>query len=94
MPKATVRANARTLPEAKLPNPDVSAPRPADWFERAYLDLESDIFDLKRMLRAAEHLREGEGMKDEANLLYEKALEMAERLDRKYQGHSSEEART
>jgi hypothetical protein len=86
MPKAALRASAQALPEAK-PHPDAEVQDRCRWF-RAYGDLEGDIYDLARMLRAADHLQhssDGEDLKSSACLLYDKAFEMAKSLDQKYQ---------
>ena len=77
MPKATVRANARTLPEE-------------DW-EDAHRAIENDIYDLMRMLRAADYLQTyasmdgDEDLASSARLLVEQAAKMAEDLNEKYQ---------
>jgi hypothetical protein len=63
------------------------AEQSADSFQDAYRRLEEDIHDLARMLRAADHLQScgEEDMESSARLLVEKAAEMAEKLDQKYQ---------
>jgi hypothetical protein len=64
-----------------------TAPSASDtWFD-VYGDLESDIYDLMRMLRAADHLYHGsddEDLRTSTVLLYDLAAEMAQELDRKY----------
>jgi hypothetical protein len=58
----------------------------ADWFQRAYRDLEDDIYSLAGTLRAANCLHYSvNDMESEASLLYDTAVAMAESLDRKYQ---------
>ena len=81
MPKATVRANARALPEAAK-HPKAAAPETA-----ASGDLEDDIYSLLRILRAIVHLQdsENEELENSARFLTKKACEMAENLDLKYQ---------
>jgi hypothetical protein len=80
MPKATVRANAQALPEAK--HLKAAAPETA-----ASSDLEDDIYRLVRMLRAIVHLQdsENEELQSAARFLTENACKMAEDLDLKYQ---------
>jgi hypothetical protein len=82
MPNATVRANARALPEA--------TDRRADRFEAAHRAIEEDIYDLIRMLREADYLQSSavmdgdEVLASSARLLVEQAAKMAEDLSEKY----------
>jgi hypothetical protein len=84
MSKAASRANAPVRLEAK---PHLNATQPRSAFQDAYRRLEDDIQDLARMLRVADYLQNcgEEDMEGSARLLVEKAAEMAEKLDQKYQ---------
>jgi hypothetical protein len=79
-------SNAQALPEDRS-HPDATAPQAVDWVQDAFRDLEGDIDDLARMLRAADHLQYSgdEDLERSARLLYDKAVEMAGNLNRKYQ---------
>jgi hypothetical protein len=71
MPNATVRADARTLPE--------------EW-KRVHSELEKPLFDLMLLLKGASHLREeDEDLQIAANLLVDLAAQKADELHDKYQ---------
>jgi hypothetical protein len=72
------------------PTPEATD-RPADRFEVAHRAIEKDIYDLMRMLRAADYLQSAvamdgdEDLASSARLLVEQAAKMAEDLNEKYQ---------
>jgi hypothetical protein len=82
MPNATVRANARTLPEASQTN---------EWADFAALEL--PIYDLRRLLRAAVHLLDNgdADLSSSANLIVDLAFQKADELYEQYHGGSPAE---
>jgi hypothetical protein len=79
MPNATVRANARTLPNVSQTNYQL--------LKRDFAALELPIYDLLRMLRAAAHLQEegDENLCSSARLIVDLAAQKADELNEQYQ---------
>ena len=79
MPNATVRANARTLPEASQTNYQL--------LKADFAALEIRIYDLMRLLHAAEHLQEqsDEDLRNSACLIVELAAQKVDELNEQYQ---------
>jgi hypothetical protein len=87
MTDTTVGTNAPAMSEEASSRPKRQR---ADCFEAAHRALENDIYDLMRMLRAADYLQssaatDNEDLASSARLLVEQAAKMAEDLNEKYQ---------
>ena len=79
MPNATVRADARALPETSQTNYEL--------LKRDFAALELPIYDVMRLLRAAAHLQEeaDEDLLSSANLIVDLAVKKIEELNEQYQ---------
>jgi hypothetical protein len=72
------------LGQRNTPDSDAIAPQRTDSYQDAYRELDDDIGDLALILRGADHLQLI-GEERSARVIFEKAAEMAENLDQKYQ---------
>jgi hypothetical protein len=88
-PVSLARQNAEAVMEQPMSTNTEAQTAIADCDEwrRVHSELENPIYDLMRLLRAAEHLQEedDEDLRSSAKLLVEQAAKMADDLNEKYQ---------